>query len=138
MYTVYRALNNSNIQFRKSLQRYARKHHKQIQENYRAWAKRNPDKIRAKELRRNKRNPRHYFLWCLKKRYGLTLEQYNNMLLKQKYRCAICKERTKLHIDHDHKTRKVRGLLCFRCNVGIGHLKNLIVLKAAIQYLDTS
>ena len=78
----------------------------------------------------------------LKSEYGLTREQYNNILFHQYYCCAICgcvldmSEATKSCVDHNHKTGEVRGILCWKCNVGIGHLKEDIkILKGAIKYL---
>ncbi len=73
--------------------------------------------------------------------YGITLEQFNQMRIKQDYLCAICgKHETEsnkgLHTDHCHKTNKVRGLLCNSCNLAIGQLKhNITILKKAIEYL---
>ena len=62
------------------------------------------------------------------------------MLDKQDGCCAICGEPEppyeRLHIDHDHRTGVIRGLLCNNCNRGIGHLKESIPsLRAAIRYL---
>jgi hypothetical protein len=74
-----------------------------------------------------------------RREYGLTEEEYNNMVLSQNNMCAICNkpsDRT-LHIDHDHITGKVRGLLCSNCNLGIGLLQeDLIILDRAIEYLS--
>jgi hypothetical protein len=79
------------------------------------------------------------------KKYGLTEEEYNNLLSKQDNKCAICSSvqshRTNtsynLFVDHCHKTNRVRGLLCHHCNVGIGHFKdNKELLQKAIDYLD--
>jgi hypothetical protein len=79
------------------------------------------------------------------KRYGLTKEDYENMLKEQNNRCAICKQfetvviRGKLrplHIDHDAETKIVRGLLCSACNTGIGKLKhNISIIESAADYL---
>ena len=55
-------------------------------------------------------------------RYGLTYTEYYKILKSQGGGCGICgviPQKCRLHIDHDHKTRKVRGLLCMRCNLGI-------------------
>jgi hypothetical protein len=83
--------------------------------------------------------------WHRKKKYGVTGEEVIDMMRKQKNMCPICRKKlaTKLHkgrfnshVDHSHKTGKVRGILCFHCNTGLGHFgdstKNL---KAAIKYL---
>ena len=68
--------------------------------------------------------------------YGLTEGEYDRMLAEQDGRCAICKEQKKLCIDHDHKTEKVRGLLCNHCNVAIGMLKeNEKLFLSAVLYL---
>jgi hypothetical protein len=71
--------------------------------------------------------------------YGLNEEEYNNMILSQNNLCAICNKPSDktLHIDHDHVTGRVRGLLCSNCNLGIGLLEeDLIVLNRAIEYLS--
>lgn len=59
-------------------------------------------------------------------KYGMTNEDYENMYEDQDGRCAICKNRSikKLVVDHDHTNGKVRGLLCNKCNVGIGLLQD--------------
>ena len=59
----------------------------------------------------------------IKKTFGVTLEQYGEMFTRQNGVCAICKNECKTHtrltVDHDHETDKVRGLLCFRCNTSL-------------------
>lgn len=78
--------------------------------------------------------------WRLKYEYGITLEQYNIMLLKQEGRCGICNNlpgKLPLAVDHCHDTKKVRGLLCNECNTGIGYFKNnKLILQQAIKYLQ--
>lgn len=75
----------------------------------------------------------------LQKLYSISEEDLKNLKAKQNNSCAICfKENTKLCIDHDHKTNKVRGLLCTQCNTGIGFLRDDIqILNSAINYLKT-
>lgn len=62
----------------------------------------------------------------LKALYGITPEDYATMAKAQSYVCAICKGTTKsrLHVDHNHATREVRGLLCSRCNTALGLLQD--------------
>lgn len=80
----------------------------------------------------------------LKKRYGITPEDYDDLFRKQKGVCDICQlpepetsKREYLCIDHDHKTGIVRGLLCHDCNIGIGKFKDDIQrLKSAIFYIE--
>lgn len=78
------------------------------------------------------------------KKYGITLEEYDALLAKQGGVCAICKcspdvqHHKVLAVDHCHDSKKVRGLLCDRCNLGIGGLKdNPELLQAAITYLES-
>jgi hypothetical protein len=77
----------------------------------------------------------------LKHRYNLSLEDWNNLLIKQNGACAICKEVPEspecLKVDHDHETNVVRGLLCNGCNTGLGSFKdNPNSLKNAITYIQ--
>lgn len=76
----------------------------------------------------------------LKKRYSITVDEYDALHAAQQGICAICKSETdKLVVDHDHNTGKVRGLLCNTCNLGIGGLKDSpTILLSAIDYLETS
>ena|ERR1017187_10046647 len=80
----------------------------------------------------------------LKITFNITLEDYNSMLTKQENRCKICKsdhvgnsQHKHLHIDHDHKTGKIRGLLCSKCNTLLGAARdNIKFLEEAIKYLN--
>jgi|SRR6266576_983073 len=71
---------------------------------------------------RRKATPEERRTWYLKAEYGITPEQYQVLYEVQRGRCRICKCRKELVVDHDHKTGRVRGLLCNGCNVGIGRL----------------
>lgn len=72
-------------------------------------------------------------------RYGITLEQVNLLLRRQGGKCAICGKKPsdrRLDLDHNHRTKKPRGLLCRNCNRGIGMLRDSVtVLRSAIRYL---
>jgi len=78
--------------------------------------------------------------WTLRL-YGLTGSEYEELAAYQNWVCAICgkKETSKrgnLAVDHDHKTGKVRGLLCHKCNSGLGSFGDSPeLLKSAINYL---
>lgn len=103
----------------------------------------NPDKIKAlkkkyKEIRKEVRKPseRRYYL---KRKYKITEIDYRNLYNKQNGKCILCNKKFaygKLCIDHCHTFKKIRGLLCNNCNLGLGNFKdNIEVLKKAIYYL---
>jgi hypothetical protein len=75
----------------------------------------------------------------LKRKYGITLEQYDAMLAAQGGVCAICSEKPgdlTLHVDHDHTTGAVRSLLCIRCNNALGLFQeSQFLFQAAADYL---
>ena len=74
----------------------------------------------------------------LKQKYGLTIEQFDELLRRQNYACGICErpfDRTP-HVDHCHLTDWVRGLLCRRCNLGLGNFEdNPAFLVKAARYM---
>jgi len=76
----------------------------------------------------------------LKRKYGITHDAYNMLYERQEGKCAICgNPENLLHVDHNHTTGKVRGLLCNNCNGGIGFLNDDIkILEQAIKYLKTN
>lgn len=106
-----------------------RKRREALNANARRWRANNPEKAKNSYYRYQ---------------YGITLEQYNQMLLTQGNVCAICRKGESvlgrsLCVDHDHKTGKPRGLLCLDCNSGIGHLKDdTSYLLRAIKYLNNN
>jgi hypothetical protein len=74
----------------------------------------------------------------IKRKFGLSEEEYNAILRKQNGVCAICKRQQKgrrLAVDHDHVTGKVRGLLCISCNRVVGYLDNEQWREAADRYI---
>jgi hypothetical protein len=85
-----------------------------------------------------KRRSREYHLG---KTFGITVEQYEEMLAAQGGGCAICHRPPRpdiaLHVDHDHETDQVRGLVCFRCNNALGDFNDdPRLLVAAVAYLE--
>ena len=83
-------------------------------------------------------NKKHYYRLRLQ-RYDLTVEQHTALLAEQKGKCAICRKlpngKRPLAVDHNHKTGKVRGLLCYGCNRALHVLDAPGLLKAAEAYL---
>lgn len=81
--------------------------------------------------------------YYLERDYGVTAEQFSALLKRQGGLCAICGQPDRsakniLHVDHCHETCVVRGLLCHRCNIGLGHFQDdPALLTRAAEYLET-
>lgn len=74
----------------------------------------------------------------LKRKFGLTLDDYNELLEQQGGACAICggfPKKRRLCVDHDHETGEVRALLCTSCNGSLHVLENPLILKSMTDYL---
>lgn len=113
----------------KRLARVAKpEHHRRVQQ---AWRDNNPDKVRELYRRSN-----------LKKNFGITLEDYEEMLEAQAHGCAICgreddDQGRNLHVDHCHATGAIRGLLCTPCNQSLGKMSDSPdLLRLAATYLE--
>jgi hypothetical protein len=73
----------------------------------------------------------------LKRRYGLTSADVDAMAQAQGGVCLLCQERPAQHVDHDHLTGAVRGVLCSCCNQGLGNFRDRAdVMRQAIDYLE--
>ncbi len=100
---------------------YAKKNRKKILANLRKYREDHLEERRQAARDYAKAHPkraRNYQLWY---RYGLTQAEYQALRKKQGGKCSICgKKQWKLRVDHDHKTGKVRGLLCEHCNKMLG------------------
>ena len=89
------------------------------------------------QKKRWEEDPRHMRAIKIKCVYGLSKQDYDTLIASHGGKCAICKKDAKLHIDHDHKTNKVRGLLCAKCNKAIGLLDDDPIITAmAVKYLQ--
>lgn len=112
-------------------------------ERVRKWQQSNPEKVNASHRRRRERDPekerRRNRAGHLRRKYGLTQSLFEALVLAQLGKCAVCGRLTApdLHVDHDHRTKKVRGLLCGKCNKAIGLLNDdPELLTAAKLYLE--
>ena len=106
-------------------------------EQHRAYLKRNPE-YHAKRYRRIHMEERERHL---KRKYGITLADYERMFREQAGCCGVCgvKQKRSFDVDHCHETGVVRGLLCTNCNRFIGHAgDDPERLEAAAQYLRKS
>jgi hypothetical protein len=96
-----------------------------------SYAKENKDKIQPKLVG-----------YALKRRYGISVNDYEELLKLQDFKCKICgtdkcKSGRNFAVDHDHITGRVRGLLCSACNQGLGNFKDSPeLLQKAIKYLN--
>lgn len=103
----------------------------------RMWSANNKDK-RKKYRERNKKRIKSL---NLKRLYGITIEEYEEMFAKQNGCCGICKRpqskfKRALSVDHSHRTGNIRGLLCLSCNRAIGIFRDSPeLLKRAVKYL---
>jgi hypothetical protein len=123
---------------------YYQKNKDKIKAQQREYYKKNRDKIIKRTAQWQRDNhQRASAIWKkseLRRKYGITLEDWFKLYNTQKGLCAICSEgfinRRAAHVDHDHTTNKVRGLLCRRCNTMLGFARDdLLILQNAMDYL---
>jgi hypothetical protein len=113
-----------------SRKEYKKKHYREnidtILQKSKDWRKANPEKVRATRLKSD---------------YGLTPEQWDQMLTDQGNSCFLCHatepgNKSGWHTDHCHTTKKVRRILCYRCNTGLGKFKeDPELLERAAAYI---
>lgn len=106
----------------------------------RKYYQNNPEKVRLKIKKFHAENPAYRRTAALKRNYGITPKDFARMEAEQAGVCAVCKqvpEGKGFYVDHDHKTGRVRGLLCFTCNMALGLLKDSAVFaRSAAEYLE--
>lgn len=106
------------------------RHREQNLERMRNWRAANSDTVKARN-----------FAQQLKRHYKMTPVDYDHIWNQQEGRCPICRvpltRGISTHVDHDHATGKVRGLLCGLCNSGLGHFRDdPLRLKNALDYME--
>lgn len=118
--------------------RWAESHPEAMRESRAAYYAREGERLRARQRERhNHRRPLRR-AYELDRHYGITPEEYDAMLARQAGACGVCGCRPAgaLHVDHDHESGAVRGLLCGSCNLGLGKLGDSIeALERALAYL---
>lgn len=134
-------------------QEYRRKAHAKNPEIKRRqakeWADKNRDKLNADARQKRAANIKRFKGYALKADFGLCIEEFDRMVNEQNNLCKLCgrPETTKhqsgktkdLAVDHDHLTGKIRGLLCWVCNTGIGKLQDSPeLLRKAADYIENS
>lgn len=110
---------------------YYRNNKKKLNLRARIWNLNNPERRKVIARKAN------YI-----KNYGITLDDAEKLLIDQNSKCAICYNlisfggRSGAHLDHDHKSKLIRGVLCKDCNIGLGAFKdNITILFGAINYI---
>lgn len=133
---------------------YKKKHYEEHLEDYKERARKHNKSERRKQWRiENKERISEYMKqrWLqikdskphLKKVYGITLEEYNELVNRQDGRCAGCKKTQEqldhpLHVDHCHSTGNIRGLLCRKCNSALGYVEDSVeTLENLKNYLNS-
>jgi hypothetical protein len=110
--------------------------HKQGRRGRHSWCKECFNAY-ARETRSRNYSSEQKQRWNLSRRYKMTRQAVAAMLDAQGGRCGICAGQLhKPHIDHDHRTGKVRGLLCHRCNIVIGGWEDEAFRTAALRWLE--
>ena len=106
---------------------YYLKHKEHMLQSNKAWVRKNFESVKIRKAMHNRSRV-----------YGLTEIAYQAMLQAQSNLCAICGDQLiKPNVDHNHKTKVVRGLLCDGCNRGLGYFKeNSQALRTAADYIE--
>ena len=117
-----------------SARKYRETHKDNAYAAQKEWHKKHPEKKPEYAMNGYKRH--------LRVKFGITIQDYDDMYIEQGGRCAICgvhqsETQKRLCVDHDHESGNVRGLLCDRCNTSIGKFNDDInLLHNAIKYLE--
>ena len=137
---------------RRYQERYWAEHPGKQKEAQDKWYSRHREQQKIKKRETYKRSPEYWSLWLknggkdkvMLRKYNITADDRKKIFKSQLERCAICHTKDPAGgkgngwvIDHNHITGRVRGILCNRCNVGIGFLKDdLSILRSAADYLE--
>lgn len=105
------------------------------------WNKTNPDRLSINSKKWYLKNPEKARNMALKRKYGITLDQFNQLSIQQEDKCPICNKHKdildqSMSVDHCHKTGKVRALLCNPCNAAVGFIQeNVENAQRLVQYI---
>jgi len=127
---------NNPEKFRESKRKWIKNNFEKVKKSKEKWEKNNPN--RRKKWQEN--NPDYARKNHIKKTYNLFYEDWLRIWESQDGKCAICGtlfvKPSNAYIDHNHKINEIRGLLCMKCNFGIGNFNdNPILMRKAIIYL---
>ncbi len=139
--------------------KYREANRDKLRESMRAWKKKNKAHVLSYTRQHRKRNPEYYrqqskrqyaaltperkaeeyqkTLARLRKTYGFTGSMFEDRLKEQRGKCAICKVKKAVAADHNHKTKKARGILCKPCNHALGlFFESVDAIRNAALYLE--
>lgn len=146
-YVAWRRANKPDVEasYRK---KYADTHRTLIRDSQQRYYLRNREAIltaaKNRRIQATEEQKRLMRDRSLKSAYGIGIDDYQRMHDDQKGLCGICSQKQQarsksggrpLHVDHDHQTGQVRGLLCQRCNVALGYVESAEWLNKALKYL---
>lgn len=120
------------ILWRETRDSFCKRNHPRTEENIRVDPKTGARICRPCQVESNRRRV-----------YGMGAAEYRELLDSQDGKCALCLKEFKgerdTHLDHDHETGRTRGILCQRCNIGLGHFQeDVATLERAVVYLQTN
>lgn len=138
MKALWEAANIERV--RESKRRWVLRNRRKNEESKKRYRERTKEKASISAAAWRKANPGRQLAKARLRKYGITQEEFDKLSQRQKHRCAVCRSKPKiLYVDHCHRTRRVRGLLCFGCNVGLGHFRDRVqFLENAVLYLKGS
>lgn len=126
--------------------RYYARHRDKVLERSKEWRENNREQYNLYMLNMKQTDPEFYKLrarrYNLKREYGLSLDQYDELLERQKGCCAICGRHQSglnktLAVDHSHRTKRVRGLLCTGCNYRlVARHEDGDILRKVADYIE--
>lgn len=127
------------------VKRYRHENKEVVLEKTREWRESNREQAREYTRKYRREKTEQYIHAKLMNKFGISYEDYQSMLVYSNYKCEIClKEevriirgkKVRLGVDHCHESKKIRGILCFKCNVLLGNCNDDIqILQSAIEYL---
>jgi hypothetical protein len=122
--------------------KYAKQYYAENKERLKAytkqWQKEHPEKVSLAKKRHHEKYKHKHRAYCRQRETGFTPELFSFRLIEQENKCAICDAEFfgTPNADHDHVSKKPRGLLCRKCNLAIGLLQDSeVVIEAAILYI---
>lgn len=129
-------------------QKYWLENKEELKIKNKTYYEENKETINQQKVVYNEKNKRKFSILknnaYIKRKYNITREEYDKLLVNQNNRCKCCgkeggiENKQMLHLDHCHKTGKIRGFLCDNCNRALGMVKdNINTLQEMINYLNS-